>query len=450
MGMALAGFIIAGLSYVAQPLLHAVASEVLPRKYRSWAQATVNVSVCCGAIYGLLVGGALTNGNPGRFRTYFYILAGTYAASATACALLYSPPPRQTEVASLQIKLRQLDWVGYILVTFGVTLFCMGLSWAQNPYPWASSHVLGPFLVGLVLLVALIVYEWKVKPDGLFHHSLFRNRNFAITLVCVYIEGHGAFASNYFVPFQLATMYPTMGSFRVGLCYTVSYVASMVISVGAGLVIFKTKSVRYPTMLGFLGFLLFFILAATATPSTPEANIWGYMVFLGGGLGLLLTTLIVAAQFSTPPELIAITSGLVLAIRSLGASTGLVIYQAIFNAGLSKNLAPKIAAAVLPLGLPQTSLGPLIGALASSNPSAVMDVPGVTPEVIAAAGQALQRAYGLAFSYVWAAVAAFSFLAFIGTSFDIHMSKACILIKSRCGISQRAQRRIHVNNRCTP
>jgi MFS family permease len=54
-GMALAGFIITGLSYGAQPLLHAVSSEVLPRKYRSYGQASVNVSASMGAIVGLYV-----------------------------------------------------------------------------------------------------------------------------------------------------------------------------------------------------------------------------------------------------------------------------------------------------------------------------------------------------------------------------------------------------------
>jgi hypothetical protein len=167
-------------------------------------------------------------------------------------------------------------------------------------------------------------------------------------------------------------------------------------------------------MAGFLGFLLFFILAATSSENTREANFWGFMIFLGGGLGLLLTTLVVAAQLSTPPKLIAITSGLVLSVRSLGASTGLVIYQAVFSHSLSTNLAPKIAATTIPLGLPERSLGPLIGALTSGNTAALSDIPGLTPEIIAAAAEGLKKAYGLSFSYVWATAAAFTFIALVG------------------------------------
>lgn len=418
--MAIAGFAVGGLSCVTQPLLHAVVSEVLPRMFRSWAQTSVNIAVALGAIYGLLVGGALTASNPENFRIYFYISAGFYTVVAIACALLYRPPPREAQIIGFGEKLRSLDWAGYFLVAIGVSLLCIGLSWADNPYPWKSQQVLGPFLVGVAILLVLIVYEWKFKTDGLFHHSLFHRRNFAIALVCSYIEGSGAFATNYFVPFQLSIMYPSMDAFHVGLCYSVSWYAFLAFALTVGHFIYKTRLMRIPSMAGFAFLLLFYILVATTKPSTPEAHFWGFMIFLGGALGILLITLIVVAQLATPPELIAITSGLVLSVRSLGASTGLVIYNAVFRAGLVKNLGPKIAAAVLPLGLPQSSVALLIGALSSGNTAAVADVPDITPEIIIAATLELQASYSIAFSYVWATAAAFSFVALIGKSYSKH------------------------------
>ncbi|KAK4893286.1 hypothetical protein LTR27_008409 [Elasticomyces elasticus] len=381
------------------------------------AQAMLNISVASGAIYGLLAGGALTSSDPAGFRVYFYISAGVYAATTIACAVLYKPPSRPTQMTDLRTKLQQLDWVGYGLLAFGVILVCMGLSWAQNPYQWKSTHVLAPFLVGLTLLLSLVWYEWKVRNDGLFHHKLFGSRNFAIVLFCVYIEGHAAFAANYFVPAQLSTKYPSMSGFRVGLCYAVSYCAFIGFTIAAGLGIAKTKAVRGPTVIGFLGLLVFFIITATATPATPEANFWGYMIFLGLGLGVLLTTLVVTAQLSTPPELIATASGLVLAARSLGASTGLVIYQAVFNAGLSVHLVAKVSEATLPLGLQPASLPLLITDLTTGNTASLSQIPGITPAIISAAGLAIQQAYSLAFSYVWAAAAAFTCLALIAAAF---------------------------------
>jgi len=53
--------------------------------------------------------------------------------------------------------------------------------------------------------------------------------------------------------------------------------------------------------------------------------VWGYPVLLGIGLGWSLTYLVTAAQLSAPPQMIAVTSGILLAIRSFGGSTALAI-----------------------------------------------------------------------------------------------------------------------------
>ena len=41
---------------------------------------------------------------------------------------------------------------------------------------------------------------------------------------------------------------------------------------------------------------------ATATTSSGKA-MWGYSMFIGVGLGIVLTTLVTAAQLSAPPHL---------------------------------------------------------------------------------------------------------------------------------------------------
>ena len=158
---------------------------------------------------------------------------------------------------------------------------------------------------------------------------------------------------------------------------------------------------------------------ATVSETDPKA-FWGYPVFLGLGLGLCLTSLATAAQLSAPPHLISITSGLFIGIRSLGASIGLPIYTAIFNAQLSSHLGNDIAAKVLPLGLPAKSLPLFIGALAANDQKALASIPGVTPQIIGAGVSGLQHAYLEAFRYVWVCAAVMCFVAAIGACFIIN------------------------------
>ncbi|KAG4444107.1 hypothetical protein IFR05_000460 [Cadophora sp. M221] len=418
MNMAISGEVITGISYGAQPLLHAVASEVLPRKYRPYAQAADNVAAALGGLTALLVGGAMTrNSNPGGFRNYWYMSFALYFVATALCAILYNPPPQKSQIGLTHSeKLRKLDWIGYFLFTAGLVLFSMGLSWSQNPFTWTDAHILAPFIIGIVLIVCLAVYETKFKRDGMFHHDLFKNGwNFVIALVCVFVEGISFFAANNYFAFQVSVLYET-DPLRTGIRYGINFILYALSAVLAGAYCSSTKQVRYPTVIAFCFMIAFFICMVTTTPGSSDA-VWGYPVLLGCGLGIALCAIITAAQLSTPPGMISITSGLLIGVRSLGGSIGLAIYNAIFTGKFSANLGTKIAGAVLPLGLPASSLPAFIGALASSDTAALGDIPGVTPEIIGAGVGGLFEAFSIGFRYVWVAAGCFTVVAAISAIF---------------------------------
>lgn len=327
MGMAIAGFVITGFSYGAQPLLHTVASEVLPRRYRSWGQAADLVANGLGGVTALLVGGALnrdSNPTSESFRTFWYMTTGIFALAAILTVFLYNPPPTETQ-ASLRWseKLQRLDWVGYGLLTTGLVLFCIGLSWSENPYPWSDAHTSATFAVGMAFIVLLCVYEVFFKKDGMFHHGLFRNKNFPIALACIFCEGVAFFAANQYFAFQVGVMYET-DNLIVGVRYSIALLVSILSALLAGAYCAVTRRVRLITALAFVIFVAFFVGMALSGPS-DSSQVWGFPVLLGFGLGISLCALVTVAQLSTPPELIAIASGLVISIRSLGGAIGLAI-----------------------------------------------------------------------------------------------------------------------------
>ncbi|KAK4998652.1 hypothetical protein LTR66_002156 [Elasticomyces elasticus] len=419
MNMAIAGQVVGGLSFGCQPLQFAVASEILPRRWRPEAQAGLNVVAGIAAILGLLVGLKITATDPEGFRTYFYITAGCYGIAAIICALLYNPPLRPLQVSlSQREKLNQLDWVGYGLFASGTVVFIIALSWAQNPYLWSDVHILAPLIIGGALLLAFVLYEWKVRSDGMIHHDLFKkDRNFAIALFSLFVEGTVYFAANSFFVFEVSVLYET-NVFMAGVRFTITFITIAIAAALIALYCSATRKLRVPTTLAFVSFVIFHILMATATLSSGKA-MWVYPVFLGIGLGVCLTTLVTAAQLSAPPALI----GLLISVRSFGGSIGLAIYNSILNSQLSSKLGPNIAAAVVPLGLSPTDLPTFIGALASNNPALLMRIPGITPQIIGAGVGALKTSYLESFRYVWVAAAAMSVIAVISASFLINPTK---------------------------
>ncbi|CAG2009568.1 unnamed protein product [Fusarium graminearum] len=416
--LTITGFAVTGISYGAQPLLHAIVSEVFARKYRPWAQSSVNVAASLGAIMGLLVGGAVTrNENHVGFRVYWYIVAGLYAVATISVQLLYSPPPRALQlVFSFHEKLRRLDWLGYGFLTPALVLFCMSLTWIQNPYSWTDAHVSVTFTTSLCFTVGLVAYETMVKRDGMFHHRLFKDRNFPLALGCIFVEGMVFFCANDYFAFQVS-MFFSQDSLITGAHYSVAFAALGISAILSGLWCSKTKAVRVPTIAAFSSFVVFNILMATMSKETTSSQIWTFLIFLGLGLGICLPSLVTAAHFATPQELVAITSGLMISLRSLGGSVGLAVYSAVFHHGFSSSLGPQIAGAVLPLGFPNKELPQLISAFVSNNETAIKLIDGISPEIIEAGHEGLLEAYRVGFRGVWVTTASISFVAIIVASF---------------------------------
>lgn len=416
MNVAIAGFCIIGIAFGTQPLLHVVTSEVLPRRWRAWGQAADMLSNSLGSILGLYVGAALNrSGDPASdgFRYYYYMTMAIFLIASVLTALVYNPPPLPSQTGfTTAEKLARLDWVGYALLASGLVLFSVGLSYSKNPYEWSDPHVSATFAVGVALALGLVGYEAWFRDDGMFHHGLFtRNRNFTIATLCVFAEGVAFFAANTYFAFQVSVLYET-DSLMVGVRYSIMMYVSAIAAGLTGWYCAATRRVRWLTVAAFVIFVVFFVCMATTTRS-GNAQVWFFPVLLGAALGMTLTTLVTAAQLSTPPELISVASGLIISVRSLGGTVGLAIYNALFNEAMG-HVGDNIAAAVLPKGLAPEELGPFIEALTARNERALISIPGITPEIIGEGAGALLDTFLAAFHHVWIAGACFVGLAAIG------------------------------------
>ncbi|CAG9953174.1 unnamed protein product [Clonostachys rosea f. rosea IK726] len=428
MTMAIAGSLIVGVGSGSTSLLYAVASEIMPRQYRPAAQAGVNISNSIGGLFTLLLGFGLIKKDDEGFRTVWYVGTGLFIVSFLAILFLFNPPKRRLEVSlTWKEKVSALDWIGYILFSIGMIMFSVGLTWANNPYSWKSAQVLSTFIVGLVFIIFTAVWEVK-KKDGFCHHGLFRTgRNFPLALVFIFVEGFAFYAANNFLPL-VYSIYFDSDLFKVGVLMSIIFIAGTIASIVGGIYSTQSKRVRPPLTLGMVLFVAYFACMATLKPSQSDA-IWGYTVLAGLGLGFGLVIAVTTGQISTPPGLIATTSGLILTSRSLGGSVALPVYTAILNSLLTEHLANEIAQRVLPLGLSAEDLPEFISALANNDQKTLESILGITPEIISAGVVGLRSAYYMAFRGTWSAAAAVSAVGLIlalfvkdpRSSFNMHV-----------------------------
>lgn len=143
-------------------------------------------------------------------------------------------------------------------------------------------------------------------------------------------------------------------------------------------------------------------------------NVWGYLIFLGVGLGIVVPVCITALHLALPHELLSVSSGASLSARVLMAAIGLPIYGAIFNSGVRNHVPKAIAAAVLPLGLSESALPQFIKALSSHNPEAFAGIPGITQDIIHAGLHGSQLGYVQTYRPIQIAGLCFSFAGVIG------------------------------------
>ncbi|KAK3081972.1 hypothetical protein LTS18_009553, partial [Coniosporium uncinatum] len=410
MSQVIAGQTIMSIFFGAQPLLHAVASEILPRKWRPSAQGLLYVSASIGGIVAFLGGQTLVDDGPDGWRNVWYTAAAMLGASGVIIAVLYRPLPLPLQKSlTVKQKLGRFDWTGIVLFAAAMTLIAMGLSWAEAPFPWSDAHVIACLVVGVVLAIALIVHQTLFEKHGLFDHDLFKKDfTFAIAAFGSFLDGVIFWAYNAYTPFQASIIWPTGDAITEGARNCMIFFTAIIFSALISIMGRFTKSIRVPIVISFLIFILFFGLMSGIGLHDFNAS-WGYLVILGSGFGWSLPFIMTVAQLLTPAHLITTTSAILLSVRSLGSSTGLGIYNAIFNSLLNDKLVSNIAPAVVPLGLPPSSLEAFIGGLAgNSPPAAIAAIPGVTPEIIGVGITALKTAYMQSFKRVYVAAAVLS------------------------------------------
>jgi MFS family permease len=82
---------------------------------------------------------------------------------------LFYHPPSYTQLhgnkSSKIAELKKVDWIGVVLLTAGLALFLVGISWGGPAQPWSSPTILGLLISGAVAVVSFILYETFLTPQ---------------------------------------------------------------------------------------------------------------------------------------------------------------------------------------------------------------------------------------------------------------------------------------------
>ena len=84
--------------------------------------------------------------------------------------------------------MRRVDYGGAFLSISGLSLFLAGLQAGGYQFPWVSAEVLAPLIIGIVVIIAFIVYEayfakYPMVPGDIFKGQRIMTLSFVIAFI---------------------------------------------------------------------------------------------------------------------------------------------------------------------------------------------------------------------------------------------------------------------------
>ncbi len=220
---------------------------------------------------------------------------------------------------------RSFDFIGFISVASFLTFLLLALSDANaawNAGGWTSSFIITCLIISGLSLVVFLITEFTVKHP-LIELGLFRNFNFAMANMVLFIFGLGMFGSTFLLPLYLQN---SLGytAFQAGSVFLPVGIIQGILSPIAGLLSDKVNP-KIPAILGILFLATSLYLNGFLSEFSELHQIMISLYLRGIGMGLVFTPLSTIALSGIHRNKMAQASGLFNVIRQIGGSFGIAM-----------------------------------------------------------------------------------------------------------------------------
>ena len=303
---------------IGQPLAMYTMFNTFPPHRRGMAIGIYGLSSVLSPTFGPIVGGFAIDSISWR---YLFFLPLPFCAPALMLGLVFMPGKK------LSKRLPPFDWTGLALVL--LILFCLLSGTANGPkLGWNSSTILLRLWGAAAALGVFILWELRA-PYPLLDLSLFKNRQFALTMLAGFVFGTGLFASGYFIPIFVQTVQHYSAT-RAGFLLAPGGLVMMLFFPLAGRIT-DTIPAHIPIAVGLLIFSIGFFLIQDVDVNTSFWALVAYTSFNRVGLSLAIPSLGVAAMRAVPTEKLARAASSSTFFRNLGGGIGITLLTAFFQ-----------------------------------------------------------------------------------------------------------------------
>ncbi|KIV87065.1 hypothetical protein PV11_02636 [Exophiala sideris] len=384
--------------------------ELVPNKWRGLLGLTECAMTIPWAAAGTLIATTLNANTAQGWRWCYYIGLIYGVLSMIGTLVFYWPPerPQYDFQKSRWQEIKEIDYIGFLLYTGGLTIFLIGLTWAGTAgHAWKSATVIAPIVVGILTLAACFVYDFTLAKQPFFPLHLFRQvREFTVLLVVVFVAGAVFYSFAGLLPQGSLYMY-TSDPIQIGIIALPNGIAQVLFGGLATIAMGHVGHLKLQVII-MLTIQTVFVAAYSGVVPYNRAGWMAFQFFAQGAFALITLLCYVIAGLNVPLKHLGLASGLIGTFRSGGGSVGNAVFNTILTGVKNEQIPKRIAAVAVAHNMSSDALALLIPATienAVGVPGAFKTVPGITPAIEQAAAIAFKEAYAYAFKRVfWASI----------------------------------------------
>lgn len=297
------------------PLSQSVLLDTYPREKHGSAMALWGVGVMVGPILGPMLGGWLTESYSWRWVFYINLPFGILAWLGLAAFVKETPRDAG----------RRFDLLGFGLLALAIGALQMLLDRGQSQDWFASPEIVLEAVLAALALYLFVVHTFT-HPQPFIEPAIFRDRNFSIGLLFIFVVGIILLATMALLPpfLQQLLGYPIVD---VGLVLAPRGIGTMLAMMVVG-----RLSGRIDARVNVLsGLLLTSFSLWEMTRFTTEIEAWDVVrtgLVQGVGLGLLFVPLSTLSFSTLAPRFRTEGAALFSLMRNLGSSIGISVVMA--------------------------------------------------------------------------------------------------------------------------
>jgi EmrB/QacA subfamily drug resistance transporter len=382
------------------PISLAIIGDLFTPRERGRYQGLFGAVFGVASIIGPLLGGWLTDN-----LSWHWIFLVNLPIGAVTLYIIY----RYLPSVHGEQPTRDLDYLGGLVFAVGVVFLLLGLTNKQTA-DWTDVSVGGFLLIAAALTPVFLFIESRVA-EPIVPLELFRNRNYAVTILATFLAAIGFFGAIIFLPrwFQFVQgVSPTESGLQI-----LPLLAGVIISsIVAGALVSRTGKFKW-ILTGALAIMSVGILLFTGLGARTDLPLlWGWMFLAGLGVGPTLSVFTIVIQASVPFSRLGVATGNLVFFRQIGGSVGLAVVGTIFAESFASRLQPSLveagvpaqqAAAVAAMSASGSDLTQVGGMSLPDQLAQVPALQGLVDQVVAGIYQAFSLAIGDTFWFGLAA-----------------------------------------------